>query len=82
MLDDDPGPSERLRARLRANPEVIEAYLADSRLFDLLFGGSESDRIRVLTPALAFAFGLIYVSNIFSWIPLYPWISRVIFPIL
>ena len=55
MLDDDPGPSERLRARLRANPEVIEAYLADSRLFDLLFGGSESDRIRVLTPALAFA---------------------------
>lgn len=55
MFDDDPDSPDRLRAGLRANPEAIEAYLADSRLFDLLFGGSESDQIRVLTPALAFA---------------------------
>jgi len=55
MLDADPGSPDQLRADLRASPDVIETYLADSRVFDLLFESSASDQIRVLTPALAFA---------------------------
>jgi hypothetical protein len=55
MLDDDSGSSEDLRRSLSLNPESIESYLTDSRLFELLFESAEADGIRVLTPHLAFA---------------------------
>jgi hypothetical protein len=53
-LDDDTVSPDDLRRSLSLNPESIESYLADDRLFALLFESPESDGIRVLTPSLAF----------------------------
>jgi len=34
----------------------------------------------VQAPAIGFAFGLVYVMSILSWIPVYPWVSRITLP--
>lgn len=51
----DGSAPDDIRSRLVAKPETIETYLADPRLFDLLFDLPETDTIRVITPSLAFA---------------------------
>ncbi len=34
----------------------------------------------IQTPAIVYAFGMVYVAIVFTWIPLYPWVTRVTIP--
>jgi len=34
----------------------------------------------IQTPAVVFAFGMVYVALVLTWIPLYPWVTRVTIP--
>lgn len=54
-LDDVSATVGDLRRRLTQEPEAVESYLADPRLFAMLFEGASGDVIRVLSPSFAFA---------------------------
>ncbi len=47
--------ADELRRRLRDDPQSVDVYLADARLYDQLFHDPEADAIQVLAPSLAFA---------------------------
>lgn len=54
-LTDAPATAEEMRHRFLREPDRLEPYLSDSRLYGWLFESSESEAIRFLSPSMAFA---------------------------